>query len=1019
MTTSAITAARSTRRTFVTEWLLLGGALLVLGTGLLYALIYEYRSIDQHERERLSIQARVINDILGRQLEAIDHALIRVRRELVVDKKAATLAHIDYHLSAFVEAMPGVRTLLVLDADGQVIASSRSELIGRNFNERDYVQTPRRRPDAEMLYVGPPFRTVLGVWSLSLARLIPGAGGEFDGVVVAILDPDAFETLLDSVRYAPDMWSALAHGDGLQFLMIPRRPNQAGKDLNQPGSFFTRHRDSGLQSNVLTGRVYATGEQRLMALRTIRPDRLRMDKALVVAIGRDRRAMYAAWWKETQLFGAVFLLIAAITLPGLHLTQRRRHLASERAAAADAALAESERFMRSLIDIIPGMVGYWTADLRCAFANAAYRDWFGRSPEHMRDIRLQDLLGETLFAKNEPFIRAALAGQAQRFERTLTKADGSTGYTWAHYIPHWADGAVHGFFVLVSDITELKLQEKELARACSAAEAASRAKTDFLANMSHEIRTPMNAVIGLLELMRHTDPSAAQLDYLHKAQGAARSLLSILNDILDFSRVESGRLELEEAPFAVDDWLTQLSVVLSAAPRAPDVALSLERDPTIPAVLRGDALRLQQILLNLGGNAAKFTEHGQILIRLRALDVQADRACIEFSVQDTGIGIPPERLEAIFEGFTQAETSTARRYGGTGLGLAISQRLVRLMGGELRVESRVGQGSCFRFQLDLARDAETQAAERTIRDPRETSTLPSMSTAADAARLTDGLPNADEPARERSLAGLRLLVVEDNALNRQVAHELLTHRGAEVALANDGRQAIALIGSNSPPFDLVLMDLQMPELDGLETTHILRRELSLTELPIIAMTANALPSDRAACLDAGMDDHVGKPFDIRALVETIRHHTGRGSGTTLAGLTQARADGRGREASLAPELEIDHALARLDNERGLFVMLARDFLVEQRDALTQARELAEREEYETLERLLHTLRGMIDTLGATRLARDIREIEAHLHADTPSRFELADSIAALETPYAQIRTCLAQAVDELDSPTDA
>ena len=1016
MTTSSLIATRSMRRTFRLEWLLLMGALLALGAGLFYALAHDHRSIDHHERERLSLQAQVINDILGRQLLAIAQVLDGVRREVSESHGHDGLGHVDYHLRAFVTAMPGVRTMLVLDASGRVIAASRPDLIGRDFQARDYVRIPRERPDPEALYVSPPFRTALGLWSLSLARLIPDPGGTFAGVVVAVLDPDAFETLLDSVRYAPDMWSALAHSDGLQFLMIPRRPDQEGKDLNQPGSFFTRHRDSGLQSSVLTGQVYATGEQRLMALHTIQPAGLGLDKPLVVAIGRDLRAMYASWRNQAWLFGAVFLLIAAITLSGLHLTQRRRRLAAERTAAADAALAESERFLRSLIDIIPGMVGYWTADLRCTFANTAYRDWFGRSPEQMRGIRLTDLLGETLFARNEPFIRAALAGEPQRFERTLTKADGSTGYTWAHYIPHWVDGAVHGFFVLVSDITELKLQEQELARACSAAEAASRAKSAFLANMSHEIRTPMNAVLGLLELLRHTDPSAAQLDYLHKAQGAARSLLSILNDILDFSRVESGRLELEEAPFAVDDWLSQLSVVLSAAPRAPDVALNFERDPAIPSVLRGDALRLQQILINLGANAAKFTEHGEILIRVRALDILSDRARLEFSVRDSGIGIPPERLEAIFEGFTQAETSTARRYGGTGLGLAISQRLVRLMGGELRVESTLGQGSCFSFQLDLSRDVETRAAEETLQGLRDQSDP--ASTATDTPSLTAEPTRTDGTAPERPLAGLRLLVVEDNALNRQVARELLTHRGAEVALANDGRQAIALIGMTGPPFDLVLMDLQMPELDGLETTRILRRELGLTTLPIVAMTANALPSDRAACLDADMDDHVGKPFDIRALVETIRRHTGRDSaGRTRVVATNPESNA-GPATNPAPELELDRALARLDNERSLFVMLARDFLVEQREVLAQARERVECEDYETLKRLLHTFRGMVDMLGATQLAGAIREIEDHLRTGAHSKTELAARIAALEAPYAQIRTRIAQAADALDSTTD-
>jgi diguanylate cyclase (GGDEF)-like protein/PAS domain S-box-containing protein len=439
-----------------TQWLILGIALLTLGAATGFSLYEERGRTEGRERGRLLAQARVIQENIEQNLTAVSQVLADLRQDMPQRK-----ADRDWNsrLKMLTDAMPGVRTLLVLDGDGNVLASSRSELLGGNFAYRDYFKNPRRNPDPATLFVSAPIKTSLGVYGLSVSRTIQGPRGEFAGIIVATLDPEYFKTLMNSVIYADDMWTAIAHGDGIQFLMVPGREGQAGMDLAQPGSFFTRHRDSGREINVLTGTVYATGEERMMALRTIQPKQLNQDKALVVAVARDLNILYAAWRRDLQVRGGLFGLMALGSALGLYAYQRRQKEFARREAEAAEALAANDRFMKTLTDNIPGMVAYWTRDLRCGFANKAYFEWFGKTPEQMTGIRIQDLMGDELFAKNEPYIRGALRGERQHFERVLTKADGSIGYTWAHYIPDLDDNGVRGFFVLVADITELKHAE--------------------------------------------------------------------------------------------------------------------------------------------------------------------------------------------------------------------------------------------------------------------------------------------------------------------------------------------------------------------------------------------------------------------------------------------------------------------------------------------------------------------------------------------------------------------------------
>jgi signal transduction histidine kinase/CheY-like chemotaxis protein len=375
------------------------------------------------------------------------------------------------------------------------------------------------------------------------------------------------------------------------------------------------------------------------------------------------------------------------------------------------------------------------------------------------------------------------------------------------------------------------------------------AKGQFLANMSHEIRTPMNAVLGLLKLLQDTGMNAAQADLVLKTEGAARSLLGLLNDILDFSKVEAGKMLLDPRPFDLDRMLRDLSTILTPNVGAKSIAVRFEVEPAVPRGLLGDDMRLQQVLINLGGNAIKFTSEGDVVLRVRLLERNEDGVLLEFAVSDSGIGIAPENQVHIFSGFSQAEASTTRRYGGTGLGLAISSRLVELLGGELKLSSVEGKGSVFYFQVRFQL-ADIPVVEAPL----------------------SGVSSAGVTPCQR-LQGLRILVVEDNKINQMVARGLLAKEGADITMADDGERGVAAVAASQPAFDVVLMDVQMPVMDGYAATRAIRHTLGLTRLPIIAMTANAMASDREACLAAGMDDHVGKPFDLDELVAVLLRHT--------------------------------------------------------------------------------------------------------------------------------------------------
>jgi len=524
-----------------------------------------------------------------------------------------------------------------------------------------------------------------------------------------------------------------------------------------------------------------------------------------------------------------------------------------------------------------------------------------------------------------------------------------------------------------------RLDVTVLQNALMAADAAAHSKGQFLANMSHEIRTPLNAVLGLLQLLRYTALTSEQGELVHKTHGAARSLLGILNDILDYSKVEAGKMELHPEPFAVEQLLQDLSVILSGALGEKKIELIYAIDPLIPPVLVGDALRLKQVLINLGGNAIKFTAVGQVRVGLSLVRRDKERVRIRFSVQDTGIGISPEQRQHIFSGFSQAEASTARRYGGTGLGLAISQRLVVLMQGEITLDSTPGTGSVFAFEVDFP--------------------------VATMARLPRPVPVGGGPAPSGPrLSGLRLLLAEDNALNQEVALAMLEREGARVLLAGNGQQAVDLLAAQPQGFDLVLMDMQMPVLDGLQATQQIRQRLQLRDLPIVAMTANAMAADRELCTAAGMDAHVGKPFDLDELVALILRQTGR----TAGGAADRPAAGTVDGDAPAAVLDTEKALRRLGQDDALLQRLRSAFVTATAELMRQTRQVAAQGDWAAAAGWAHQLKSSAAAVGADELAQASAVAEQQWRTPAAAADDVASArlLGALDAAWTRAQAAL-------------
>lgn len=785
-------------------------------------------------------------------------------------------------------------------------------------------------------------------------------------------------------------------------------------------------------------------------------------------------------------------------------------------------------FLQALLDTLPNPIFYKGANTRFLGCNTAYEHFFGIGRRDFIGKRVLDLeylpedARRSYQAEDEAVIAA---GSRLSREVRITDANGEqrdTLYSVSAF--RSPDGKPGGLIGVIVDITPLKEAERQATLARQNAEAASAAKANFLANMSHEIRTPMNAIIGMTHLALQTELSARQRNYLIKAENAAKGLLGIINDILDLSKIEAGMMRFEYAPFKLDETLHHLADICTLKMREQGLELLYSVASDVPEELIGDSLRLGQVLLNLVGNAIKFTESGEITVVVKPVEWRGQTVVLQFEVRDTGIGMTPDQQARIFDDFAQGDSSTTRKYGGTGLGLSICKRIVEDQGGTIGVSSTLKVGSSFRFTLPFglspesgtlkpprmglpdglnvlivddnssAREifsqmllalgiknhavsnsgaaleemAKAQAAGQAYRlllidwkmpgldgiglidrlahrNTAEDAPAIVMATAYDHDELLNALGDLQvgailsKPATPSSLfdsivlalnpqprqtdakakaikqrfAGQRVLLVEDNDVNRELAEEVLINAGLRVDVALDGEQACARVQETN--YDLVLMDCHMPVMDGYTATEKIRNELGLKALPIIAMTANALASDRQRCLEIGMNDHIPKPIDFRELYATLA----RWLGTPASASSRDTLDlpAAKQTQAVAEEIDIAGALERMEGNREMYQRLLGRFHDSQQDIVAQLREAFARSDIEAMILKTHSLRGLGGNIGARELAAIAAELEEKLKdSNPPDTGTVVNLLNRLEQAMPKVLALAKSSVFEPPSP---
>ncbi|PWC75742.1 response regulator [Azospirillum sp. TSH64] len=1103
----------------------------------------------RNSREQAQSAARLLQEQVRRTVATADLAIGRVQ-DLI---RYHGMPGLDTNRDAWipirdmVDNLPEIAALWVHRPNGDNVLTSRQfPAPAGNVADRTYFRAHR---DGVDFHVGERITGRLtGALSFTVSRAM-----RQDGALLAVIHTniefDYYRMLYEGLELGAGSAIAIYRTDGKPVLRFPDTEPLDGPE----GPTVLRHAAEAATEVFQTDGPDGVGKRILSYQRV-------PTLPLIVFVALSERTELAPW-RERTLRGSILVGLAVLACAGLAYTALRsleREVAGRRMLAdtnaeldtkkseletANEAFASANRRLNLILHSASDSICGIDRDGMITFANPATSALTGYSNEELLGGNLHALIhsrradGSHFPALECPVTEVLLSGESRRgLEDTYWSKAGKPFLVEYTASPMLAEGKVEGAVVVFHEIAERKRAEAAMQRARLAAEAASRSKSEFLANMSHEIRTPMNAILGLIHLLQQTELNSRQADYVQKVRVSAQSLLGILNDILDFSKVEAGKLELERVDFRLDDLLQTLAVIVGSAAQEKDIDVLFSVAPDVPLDLIGDPLRLQQVLINLAGNAIKFTEAGEVVVSVGVRSLGDDgRAVLDFAVRDTGIGIPPDQRDRLFKAFSQGDSSTTRRFGGTGLGLAICARLVRLMKGTMDVESEPGKGSVFRFQAEFGRhpggagrrtggaaaglpdshprpvprdltvlvvddnptarevmgaiatafgwtvtaccDGQSAIAEleraaaaghaydmvlmdwkmpgmdgieaaRRIRadvhagtpmiivisgygrerlgarfeeagisgflvKPVTASTLLDAVTVA-YAQAGHGAPLLPSPVpapsggsglggpawdASRALHGRRLLLADDNDISRQVACEILERAGASVTAASTGREALDCVRAAGQPFDAVLLDVHMPDMDGFAATAAIRALPGGRLLPIIAMTASALPEDRQRCLDNGMDAHVPKPLDLPQLFATLARWIGPplvavrpcapcgAAPVPLQGdamLTRAMPIGRpaGPLADLPdglPGIDIADALNRLGGDTDLFRRFIGQFadgygnVAERIAAAVNGNDLA------TAKSIAHELKSVAGNLGARGLsvAADALQIAAY------------------------------------------
>ncbi|MEE4262972.1 MAG: PAS domain S-box protein [Desulfobacteraceae bacterium] len=662
------------------------------------------------------------------------------------------------------------------------------------------------------------------------------------------------------------------------------------------------------------------------------------------------------------------------------ITERKR---------AEQEITIQKAYLEQLFEASTEAIAFINENDRVERINSQFTAIFGFSPGEVIGRSLDDTIIPPQRHQEGKAVKEEIKRGRHIFHETVRlRKDGRLLDVSVTGMPISIEGKDAGVYAIYRDISSQKKAEQELKKAKTAAEEATRAKSFFLANMSHEIRTPLNAIIGLSHLARETQLTLQQLDYQEKIHASAYTLLRLIDDILDFSKIEAGKLDLEKVNFNLEEVLERMSSIISVKSNEKGIRFLLQVSDSIPNHLRGDALRLEQVLLNLTSNAVKFTSKGEVSVTVESVEESEQEAFLRFVVSDTGIGMSPEQIEQLFQPFHQADFSITRKYGGTGLGLAICKRLLEMMDSEIQVQSTLGQGSQFTFMVRFEK-AEGEGPE-----------------------MIAGI--SKEFAKEL-LTGYRILLVEDNETNLQVARELLEQAGLEVVTAANGLEAVAMAARER--LDGILMDLQMPVMDGLTAAREIRKGPAPPELPILATTASALAADREECLAAGMNDHIAKPIKPEILYKTLVHRL-RPDIDVNAYVNHMKT---AEPVSLEPAgglpwlegVDLKAGLGAVNNDWKLYMKLLYNFRNRHQNIKEEIQTELGGGNLVAAQRMAHTIKGVAGTLGANGLAEISSQLESAI------KNEGGDLIPALLDSFAKEVARVMAALDTFINNEDA